>query len=199
MSQQLTRGKQQAYWLWFGISLLIPFYFGLISLYFAFHDDYIVQDDARQHIVWLQRYVDPSLFPDDAIADYFTSVAPLGYKSFYWLLAKLGIEPIITAKILPLLLAIIATYYLFLFTYSILPLPISSFWSCLFFNQLIWLNDDLVSDTPRAFIYPLFAAFLYYFSKRSLIPSLIVMAIQGLFYPQILLVQLPTIFITLLN
>ena len=191
--------QQQAYELWFGISLLIPFYFGLISLYFAFHHNYVVQDDARQHVVWLQRYVDSNLFPNDAIADYFTSVAPLGYKSFYWGFAKLGIEPIILAKILPLFLAIIATYYLFLFSYSVLPLPVASFWCCLFFNQLIWLNDDLVSATPRAFIYPLFAAFLYYFSKRSVLLCLTVMAIQGLFYPQVLLVQLATVFVSIIT
>ena len=196
---RLIRKQQQAYWLWFSCSLLIPFYFGLISLVFAFHHDYIIQDDARQHIVWLQKYFDPSLFPNDVIADYFLSVAPLGYKGFYWLLAKLGIEPIIIAKILPLLLATIATYYLFLISYSILPLPLSSCWSCLFFNQLIWLNDDLVSATPRAFVYPLFTAFIYYFSKRSLLPCLIVMTLQGLFYPQILLVQLTTIFISTLT
>ncbi len=187
--------QQQAYWKWLGISLLIPLYFGLVSLYFAFNNDYVVQDDARQHVVWLQRYIDPTLFPNDAIADYFTSVAPLGYKSFYWFFAHLGIEPIILAKILPLLLAIIATYYLFLFSYAVLPLPISSFWSCLFFNQLIWLNDDLISATPRAFIYPLFAAFLYYFSKRSLIGCLVIIELQGLFYPQMLMVELATILV----
>ena len=118
--------RQQAYWLYFGISLLIPFYFGLISLYFAFHHDYVVQDDARQHIVWLQRYIDPNLFPNDAIADYFTSVAPLGYKSFYWLLARVGIEPIILAKILPLFLAI----FIFLFCFTCSP---KLFWELFIF------------------------------------------------------------------
>jgi hypothetical protein len=149
-----------------------------------------VQDDARQHIVWLQRFVDPELFPNDTIADYFLSLAPTGYKFFYWIMAKVGFEPLFLAKIMPLILALIATAYLFLFCWEILPNPVASFLSCLFFNQLIWLNDDLVSATPRAFIYPLLTAFLYYLVRRSLIPCLVVFALQGLFYPQLMLVEL---------
>jgi hypothetical protein len=182
---------------WLSCSLVIPLYFGIISTYYAFSQNYIVQDDVRQHVVWLQRFIDPQLFPNDLIADYFINLAPVGYKFFYWTMAKLGIEPVILAKILPLFLALIATVYIYKLSLKIFPIPASAFLTCWLFNQLIWLNDDLISATPRAFVYPFFAAFLYYLIERSLIPLLISIALQGLFYPQLLLVEIAILTIRL--
>jgi hypothetical protein len=132
----------------------------------------------------------PNLFPHDLIADYFSGLAPFGFKSIYLFGAKLGLEPILIAKLLPPVLAIFTTIYLYFFTLQIFPLPLAGCLSSLLINQLIWLNDDLVSATPRAFIYPLFAAFLYYLSLDYLIPCLIVMLLQGLFYPHIILIEM---------
>ncbi|MGL5832571.1 MAG: hypothetical protein ACRC1Z_04970, partial [Waterburya sp.] len=79
------------------------------------------------------------------------------------------------------------------------PKPLAGFISSLMINQLLWLNDDLVSATPRAFIYPLFAAFLYYLSLNALIPCGILMLFQGLFYPHIVLVEMAMISLGLLR
>ena len=46
------------------------------------------------------------------------------------------------------------------------------------------MEDDLASGTPRAFIYPLLLAFLYYLMRRSQFPCMVVIVLQGLFYPQ---------------
>ena len=148
-------------YLWLGISLAVTIYYGLISYHHGFSQDYIVQDDVRQHIVWLQKLIDPELFPNDFIAEYFESLAPLGFKALYSWTAKFGIEPIWLARILPTILAIITTIYTYLFTLKILPKASTGFLATLFVNQLIWLNDDLITATPRAFLYPYFAAFLY--------------------------------------
>lgn len=184
---------------WLIASLIIPIYFGLISLYYSFSQPYIVQDDARQHIVWLQQFIDPELFRNDLISDYFRSVAPIGYTSFYWLAAKLGISPMFLAKVIPVILAIITTIFLFKFFLQILPIPFGAFLSTLILNINIWLKDDLVSGTPRAFLYPIFAAFLYYLVKRSLIPCLVTIALQGLFFPQLVFVEILLLTIRLLD
>lgn len=189
--------KINKFWFWFTISCALCLYYGLVSSYYAFSQDYIVQDDARQHVVWLQKFSDAELFPNDLIANYYLNLAPLGYKTLYVLAAKIGIQALILAKILPIILGLIATIYIFLFAFQILPLPFSSFVITLLFNQVIWLQDDLISATPRAFLYPLFAAFLYYLSVKQLIPCLVVMFIQGLFYPQILLIENTILFLNL--
>ncbi|MEO1376301.1 MAG: hypothetical protein AAFW70_18755 [Cyanobacteria bacterium J06635_10] len=67
---------------------------------------------------------------------------------------------------------------------QILPLPITAFMATLMFNQNTWMKDDLISATPRAFLYPLFVAFLYYLCRKSLFPCLFTIVLIGLFYPQ---------------
>ena len=186
------------YYLWLGVSLFFTLYYGLISYNHAFSQEYIVQDDVRQHIIWLQKYIDPELFTNDLIADYFQSLAPLGFEALYFWTAKVGIEPVWLAKILPVILAIITTVYTYLFTLKILPRASCAFLSTLLVNQLIWLNDDLISATPRAFIYPFLAAFLYYLAINSLIPCLVLMFLQGLFYPHILLIEMVVLSLRLL-
>ena len=166
----------------------ILFSFGGLKL--AFQNPYIVQDDARQHVFWMQRFIDPGLFPDDLIADYFQSVSPLGYKSLYQVFAAIGVNPLFVNKLLPLFLGIIATVYCFKVCLQIFPVPLAGLISSLLLNQNLWMVDDLSSGTPRAFFYPLFLAFLYYLLKRSFWFCLGAIALQGLFYPQAVLISL---------
>ena len=61
---------------WFALSLAIVLIYSLESLKVSFQSEYFIQDDARQHIFWMRRFLDAELFPQDFIADYFQSVAP---------------------------------------------------------------------------------------------------------------------------
>jgi hypothetical protein len=174
---------------WFVISLAFSAYFANQALHQAFASPFVVQDDARQHVFWMERFLDPQLFPNDLIADYFQSVAPTGYSALYNLMTHLGVHPMLLNKLLPMALGFITTAYCFLLCLRILPVPGAAFFSTLILNQSIWMQDDLVSATPRAFLYPLFLAFLYYLVKDARVACLIVIALQGLFYPS-------TVFIT---
>lgn len=174
---------------WFSLSLTCAALFGSIGLRRAFSHEYIVQDDARQHVFWMQRFLDPQLFPNDFIADYFQSVAQPGYKAIYQLAAAVGIDAMLFNKLLPILLGIIATAYCFGVCMQLLPVPAAGFVSALLLNQTLWMNDDLVSGTARSFVYPLFLAFLYYLLRRSLLPCLVALALQGLLYPFVMLIS----------
>ena len=178
-----TTSRSQIYF-WFTLSLTFSVIYSLIALAKGFSSNYVVQDDARQHVFWMQRFMDPQLFPQDLIADYFQSVAPAGYTNFYRLAAIIGINPLIFNKLLPPFLGLITTAYCFRLSWQIFPVPLGAFISTLLLNQNIWMKDDLISATPRAFIYPLFLAFLYYLTRRCLFPSLGAIALLGLFYPQ---------------
>ncbi len=166
------------------LSLSFAVICGFLALKEAFDSQWVVQDDARQHVVWMLRYLDPELFPQDLIADYFQSVAPVGYSSLYKLAATVGINPLVFNKLLPPIIGLISSWYGFLFCKQILLLPWGCFITNLLLTQALWMKDDVSSGTPRAFIYPFLLAFLYYLAKRSLIPCLIAIALLGLFYPQ---------------
>ncbi|KKD34619.1 MAG: hypothetical protein WAN66_15690 [Limnoraphis robusta] len=174
----------------FILSLGIAVFYGLLSMQQAFSGEYVIQDDARQHVFWMQRFITPDLFPEDLIADYLQSLAPWGYTIFYKSLAFLGINPLIASKVLPLILALITTVYCFGVSLQFLPIPAVGLITTLILNQGLWIEDDLVSATPRAFVYPIFFAFLYYLLGKSLFPLLITIALSGLFYPQITLLFL---------
>jgi hypothetical protein len=49
--------------------------------------------------------------------------------------------------------------------------------------------DDLVSGTPRAFFYVLFLGFIYYLLRQRLLPCLLFITLQGLFYPHVVLLS----------
>ncbi len=181
---QENGGKKNAIF-WFCLSLVCASLFSLRGIDGAFEHKYIIQDDARQHVFWMQRFTDPALFPDDLIANYYQAVAPAGYSTVYRIAAASGIDPIRFSKILPVLLGLITTVYCFGLTMRILPVPFAGFLSSLFLNQALWSHDDLVSATARAFLYPLFLAFLYYLSRRKFLPCLAAVALQALFYPSI--------------
>ncbi len=170
------------------LSLAISVLYSSLALHEAFSSDYVIQDDARQHIFWMQRFLDADLFPNNLIANYFQSIAPLGYKVLYHFFAVFKIDPIFLSKILPTVLSLVTTYYCFKVCLEIISLPIAGLISSVLLNQQLWLNDGLVSATPRAFIYPLFLGFLYYLLRRSIIYTGLIITLIGFFYPQYILV-----------
>lgn len=184
---------------WLILSLTFATIYAILGIKQAFSGEYMVQDDARQHVFWMMRFVDPELFPNDFIANYFQSIAPAGYSTLYKLAAIIGIHPLFFHKILPLFLGLISTYYCFGFCLEILPVPMTGFMTSLLLNQHMWMTDDLASTTPRAFIYPIFLAFLYYLSRRSLLPCLGAIALIGLCYPPYALVAAGILVLRLLG
>ncbi|MEK0194152.1 hypothetical protein, partial [Microcoleus anatoxicus] len=184
---------------WLALSLTFAAIYGWLGLRQAFGSEYIVQDDARQHVFWMMRFVDRQLFPNDFIANYFQSISPTGYSTLYKIAATIGISPLLLHKILPLFLSLISTYYCFSIALEILPVPMTGFIASLLLNQHMWMTDDLASTTPRAFIYPIFLAFLYYLLRRSLLPCLGAIALIGLFYPPYALVAAGILVLRLLE
>jgi hypothetical protein len=174
---------------WFSFSIIFTGIYSYIALKDVLSNEYIVHDDVRSHVFWMRRFFDPELFPNDLITDYFQSVAPYGYSALYHFMATLGIEPIAFNKILPLILVLITIPYCFGTCVRIFPIPAAGAIATVFLNQNIWSTHDVASGTPRAFLYPLFLAFLYYLLGRSLFPCLITLLLQGLFYPQCIFVS----------
>ena len=169
---------------WFSLSLAFSILYAFLGLREGFASEYVVQDDARQHVFWMLRFLDPELFPNDLIADYFQSVAPGGYKAVYQLAAGGGINSPLLNKLLPMVLGIVTTGYCFGVSMQLLPIPATGLMATLLMNQAIWMKDDLVSGTPRAFLYPFFMAFLYYLLRRNLVGVAVAIALLGSFYPQ---------------
>lgn len=172
----------------FYLSLFFTIIYTFLELRQAFSSQYVVQDDARVYVFWLQRFLEPDILPNDLIADYFSSVTPIGFTTFYQVMAKVGIDPLLCSKLLPVILKILTICYWFPLCMEIFPVPMAGFISTLLLAQNLSMRDDLVSATPRSFIFGFFLAFLYYLLRQSLIPCLLTIALVGLFYPPFLFI-----------
>lgn len=175
--------------LWWGAAIAFGFVCAIAVLPVAFGSEYVVQDDARQHVFWMQRFLDPALFPNDLIADYFQSVAPPGYRWLYRAAAWLGIEPFVFSKIVPVFIGTAVTALGFGIVLELFSVPSAAFFSTLVLNQTLWLKPDIISGTPRAFLYPFFFGFLYFFLQQKTLACLCFTILTGLFYPQFLIIE----------
>ena len=176
-------------YLWFGFSLAIALLYSTLALSQTLSSDYVVQDDARQHVFWMARFVDPALFPNDLIADYFQSVAPAGYQLVYQIAAWLGISPLFFHKLIPVGLNLLTAGLCFRVSLWIFPIPSAAFCSTVLLGQGLGLTDAIVSGTPKAFIYPLFLLFMDGLLRQSWWTTWLAVMLEGLFYPQLVLIS----------
>jgi hypothetical protein len=98
MTGPSDRSARSADWLWVGLLSLLVFAVahrhGLVS-------PFVINDDVRQQIYWMARWLDPALYPPDLLGDYAASYVPAGVKALYWAAAKgLGLDPILFSKLL---------------------------------------------------------------------------------------------------
>jgi hypothetical protein len=184
---------------WLALSLGFAAYYALLGMRQAFQSTYVVQDDAREYVFWMQRFIDPGLLPNDLIADYFKSVTPLGYAAVYQLMAQVGIDPLTFSKLLPIALGLLITVYGFKVSLQLFPVPAAGFVAMQLLNQGLWLRSDLAAAAPRSFATPLLLAFVYYLLRGSWWAIGVVVILQALFYPLLLFISLGILFARLVH
>ncbi len=170
-------------------SLAIAMLYGILFWRIAFEGPYGIQDDARQHVFWMWRYVDPMMFPDDLMADYFQSVAPIGYKALYRFGSLIGINPFLFNKLLPPFICLAGTVYTFYLALAIIPVPLVAFVNTVILNQSLWMWDEVASGTPKGFSVLLVIVFLVYVARRNIWGCAIAIALQGFFYPHLVFIS----------
>lgn len=150
---------------------------------------YTIADDARQHVFWMWRFVDASLFPNDWIADYYQSIAPAGYAWLYRLFALLGVSPLVLCKLLPPTLIMLTGTIAFLTAFEISALPAAGFAASALITQAGGFTAALSSGTSKAFVYSLMLLFIYGWLRRSRWLSWGAIVLQGVFSPQVVLLS----------
>lgn len=184
---------------WLCLSLLFSAYYAGLGIERGFSGKYVIQDDARLHVFWMQRYVDPELFQNDLIADYYSSIAPPGYTLVYRVAAATRISPLVLHKLLPIALGLLTTAFCFGISMQLLRVPAAAFVSSLLLTQSLWMRDALISGTPRAFSHPLILAFLYYLLSGAWPLCVLSVALLGLFYPSFNLIAMAILALRLLR
>ncbi|MCX5892946.1 MAG: hypothetical protein NTW80_08260, partial [Deltaproteobacteria bacterium] len=148
---------------------------------------YVVNDDVRQQIFWMQQWLDPELFKGDLLADYARHYVPWGVKGLYWLTSWVA-DPITVSRILPGLLFIFLALCLYrmglkLGGRRLAWATVAVYWLMPFFL------DNLAGGLARAFGAPLLAFFWLSWQEdwpRGMGTALI---LQALFIPYVFLIS----------
>ena len=183
---------------YFLLSLFLSFSIAAFVQFRAIFDDTAINSGVRNQIYWMARLMDPSLFPNDLIADHFAQpkmISPI-LAIIYNILPK-NIEPNEITQFIPLILVLVAT--IFLFKAAEIRFDCKYvFWLCFGFNVSIWMIDNLAGGLQRSFFYPLFFFFLWMFAKKSWIGLLLSLLAQAFIYPIVFIISIAILFLDLI-
>ncbi|MDA0772056.1 MAG: hypothetical protein O3C63_03840 [Cyanobacteria bacterium] len=180
-------------------SLLISLGLALFVEHRVFFDTYAINDDVRNQIYGMAKYLDPSYFANDYIAAYFTQpsmispIVGLIYKSFSFFA-----DPKLLTQYLPFILIMATTYFLFKAS-EIHAGSNYAFWVSFVFNLYIWTMKYMAGGLARAFFYLLFFMFFYFLAKRAWKSMVLCFALQALIYPTACFLSLITLIIELIR
>jgi len=155
----------------------------------ALTNPFIINDDVRQQIFWMQQWQDPALFPGDFLTAYARHYVTWGVKGLYWL-ASWWVSPLVFSKLLPGFLFIFLAVCLYkigtrLADHCLGWTMVACFWLMPFFL------DNLAGGLARAFAAPLLALFwLGWLARRPWVMAGALL-LQALFIPYIFLVAAP--------
>jgi len=153
----------------------------------AWTDPYVVNDDVRQQIYWMQKWQDPSLFQSDPLSEYARMYVPWGVQGIYRLASPLW-DPLTFSKVLPGLLFVFLAGCFFQIGGTIKDrqlawITVGVFWLMPFFL------DRLSGGLARSFGTPLLALFLLFWLTRRPMAMGITLLAQALLIPYIFLVS----------
>ncbi len=147
---------------------------------------YVVNDDVRQQLFWMQQWLDPGLFKGDLLARYARDYVPWGVQGLYWLASWLT-GPISFSQIFPGFLFIFLGLCLFRLGRNLGGRGLA--WTTL---AVYWLMpfflDNLAGGLARSFAAPLLAYFWLAWQENRPRQMGLALLLQALFIPYIFLV-----------
>lgn len=153
----------------------------------ALTNPYVINDDVRQQLFWMQQWLDPALFKGDLLADYARHYVPWGVQGLYWLASWVA-NPISFSKVLPGLLFIFLALCLYriglkLGGRRLAWTMVAAFW------LMPWFLDNLAGGLARAFAAPLLAFFWLGWLEGWSWGMGLALMLQAFFIPYIFLVS----------
>jgi len=148
---------------------------------------YVINDDVRQQLFWMQQWLDPALFKGDLLADYARHYVPWGIEGLYWLASWVA-NPVSFSKVLPGLLFIFLALCLYriglkLGGRRLAWTTVAVFW------LMPWFLDNLAGGLARSFAAPLLAFFWLGWLEGWPWGMGLALMLQALFIPYIFLVS----------
>ena len=152
----------------------------------AFTNPFVINDDVKQQIFWMQQWLDPELFKGDVLADYARHYVTWGVQGVYRLVAFLGVNPVDFSRVLPGLLFVFLGGCLFEIGGVMGGRPVAWMTVAVFWLMPFFL-DNLAGGLARAFAAPLLALFWLRWLQGRYWGMGLALLLQALFIPYIFL------------
>jgi len=145
----------------------------------------VVNDDVRQQLYWMQRWLDPALYPQDLLNDYARLYVSWGVQGLYRV-GALFFHPLFFSKLVAVALFawLGALFYSTGCALKDQGLGVAALCACWFSPAFM---ENISGGLARAFAAPLLLLFLYALARRSRPLALAALLGQALFIPYILL------------
>jgi hypothetical protein len=155
----------------------------------ALANPFIINDDVRQQLYWMQQWQDPALFPGDFLTGYARAYVTWGVKGLYWL-ASWWVSPLAFSKLLPGFLFVFLSFCLFKIGTNLSDRRLGWTMAACFWLMPFFL-DNLAGGLARSFAAPLLALFWLGWQARRPWVMAGALLLQALFIPYIFLVAAP--------
>ncbi|MFH1115582.1 MAG: hypothetical protein V1792_16865 [Pseudomonadota bacterium] len=156
----------------------------------AITNQYVINDDVRQQIYWMQSWTDPGLYRDDILSRYARNYVPWGVQAVYALGSQF-MNPVQFTKVVAGILFLATAGFLFGIGTLFKDHLTGVLAVCVFFLFGTFL-DRMSGGLSRGFVYPLMAGYVYFLGKENLVSAGIMLLLQSLFNPYAFLVCLST-------
>lgn len=153
-----------------------------------FSNHYIINDDVRQQLFWMERWRDSGLFQNDFLTSYAETYVPAGVKLIYRL-ASFWFEPLIFSNILTAILFVLTAGLWFAWGRSFGD-DLTAFLLVVVFLLFSGFEAQIAGGLSRGFVFPLLIAYCLCISQRKLFLAGVVVLIQSLFNPYVFLLCL---------
>jgi len=163
----------------------------------AFTNPFVINDDIKQQIFWMQQWLDPELFKGDVLADYARHYVTWGVQGIYRLVAFLGVNPVDFSRVLPGVLFIFLAGCLFEIGQVMGGRPVAWMAVAVFWLMPFFL-DNLAGGLARAFAAPLLALFWLRWLQGRPGGMGLALLLQALFIPYIFLLAAGAVIIAYL-
>jgi hypothetical protein len=163
----------------------------------ALTNRYVINDDVRQQIYWMQQWNDPELFQDDLLSRYARNYVPWGVQAVYYL-ASPFMNPVQFSKVVAGILYVVTAAFLFGLALQFRNEIAALFVICAFFFFSTFMRK-ISGGLPQSFAFPLLLAYLFFLARENLWGCAIVILLESVFNPYIFVLCLTTHFIFLVT
>ncbi|MBI5252294.1 MAG: hypothetical protein HY912_22600 [Desulfomonile tiedjei] len=149
----------------------------------AIVDPYVINDDVRQQVYWMQKWYDEELFPDDLLTLYARYYVPWGIKAVYRLGAPFMV-PVQFSKVITGILYVITACFIFGLGLEFKDKIVALVIVCCYFFFTTFLRK-ISGGLSQSFGFPLLCAYLFFLARNNLLAAAFTIMFASVLNPYI--------------